>query len=297
VSERSEVPLLLHSLTEVGELVQGALDIVRARTIVEIGSEAGGMTELLVAWARGHEATVVSVDPEPPPRVRRLEQEGAPIRVVAAPSPEALGGVQGEAWIVDGDHNYATVTAELRHVFAAVALPRLVILHDVGWPCARRDSYYAPERIAEHERHPHSRRGGIVPGEPGTAASGLSGRGRFAWAEREGGSRNGVLTAVEDIMAEVGDLRLDVIPCLFGVGFLFPAAAPWAGALEAHLAPWSGAPLLEALERNRLALYIRVIELQDALDAEQVERDRLVAALHEQIGMLESEALARRASP
>lgn len=294
MSDRRALPLLLHSLTEVTEQVRGALEIVRPARIVEIGSESGGMTELLAAWAVEHGATVVSIDPDPAAYLRRLERESAALEIVAGASPAALDGIDGDVWFIDGDHNYATVTAELRHVFAAGTPPRLAVMHDVAWPCGRRDAYYAPERIAEHERHPYVSRGGVVPGEPGTVASGFSGRGQFFWAEREGGPRNGVLTAIEDTIAELGGLTFDVIPCLFGIGFLYSADASWAGALGAHLAPWSSSTLLDTLERNRVALYVRVLELQDALEAERADRDRLVAALHEQIARMEADALARR---
>jgi len=294
VSEPREIPLLLHSLVELAEQLRGALDIVRPTRIVEIGSESGGTTTLLTAWAVANDATVVSVDPEPPAVLRRLADEGGPIEVIAGASPGALEGVDGEAWLIDGDHNYATVAAELRHVFAPGCSPRLAIMHDVGWPSARRDAYCAPERIPEPERHPFLLRGGVVPGDPGIVPSGFAGHGHFSWAQHEGGPRNGVLTAVEDVSAELGELRFDVIPCLFGVGFLYSAGAPWADALSAYLAPWSGAELLETLERNRLALYVRVLELQHEVTAERAERDRLVAALHDQIAGLESRSLALR---
>ena len=93
-----------------------------------------------------------------------------------------------------------------------------------------------------------------------------------------------MLTAVDDFMAEVRGLRLDVIPCIFGVGFLYPRDAAWADELAAYLAPWAGADLLDALERNRLMLYIRVIELQDAAERERAQRERVLAMLHDQLG-------------
>ena len=58
--------------------------------------------------------------------------------------------------IIDGDHNYFTVSEELRLIAeraAGAALP-LLLFHDVGWPHARRDDYYAAERIPEADRRP-----------------------------------------------------------------------------------------------------------------------------------------------
>lgn len=289
------MPLLLHSLTEVTEQIGAALEIVAPSSLVEIGSETGGMTRWLVDWAVEHNAHLVSIDPGPPAGLSELVATGAPLRILAEASPAGLDGLEADVWIIDGDHNYATVRAELAHVFDSGGGARLAILHDVGWPCGRRNAYYAPERIPEADRHEYSYRGAVVPGDAGLAETGFSGQGAFAWATREGGPRNGVLTAVEDTMDELGGLRLDVIPCIFGVGFLYPEDAPWASALAERLEPWAGSELLGRLEANRQALVQRVLELQAALAAEGAERDRLFAALHEQIGELEIRSLGARA--
>ncbi|MBL7373602.1 class I SAM-dependent methyltransferase, partial [Escherichia coli] len=75
--------------------------------------------------------------------------------------------------------------------------PLLALMHDVSWPCARRDCYYAPDRIPEEHRHPHSFDGGVSLGQPDCLPNrGFRGAGSFAWALHEGGPRNGVLTAV-----------------------------------------------------------------------------------------------------
>ena len=71
----------------------------------------------------------------------------------------------------------------------------LVFLHDVHWPCARRDFYYAPERIPTEFRQPYDYEGGAVPGHSALVrGGGFRGAGQFAWAVREGGPQNGVLT-------------------------------------------------------------------------------------------------------
>ncbi len=133
-----------------------------------------------------------------------------------------------DAVIIDGDHNYYTVSEELRLIeeSAREATLPLIALHDVCWPHARRDTYYAPERIPPEQRQPLARDAMVAPGEPGVASSGL----RYAWAaEREGGPRNGVLTAIEDFMGEREGLRLALVPAYFGLGLLWAEEAPWAG--------------------------------------------------------------------
>ena len=78
-----------------------------------------------------------------------------------------------------------------------------------------------------------------------------------------------MLTAVEDAIikrsAAGTKLAWCVIPAVFGLGILFDATAPWAAEMAAKLLPWHEDQLIGTLERNRLANYLRVIEMQDTL--------------------------------
>ena len=55
--------------------------------------------------------------------------------------------------------------------------------------------------------------------------------GYFAWAQHEGGPRNGVLTAIEDFLEEKHhsgrELGFAEIPAVFGLGILFDLDAEW----------------------------------------------------------------------
>ena len=95
----------------------------------------------------------------------------------------------------------------------------MLILHDVGWPYGRRDLYYAPERIPAEFRQPY-RRGGMRPGR--SALVGNAGMNRdMANAEHEGGPRNGVMTAVDDFVAEHDQpLRVVVVPIFYGLAIV-----------------------------------------------------------------------------
>ena len=154
--------------------------------------------------------------------------------------------------VIDGDHNWWTVHEELRLLGerAPGADFPLVFFHDVCWPHGRRDDYFAPELIpAEHRQPLAGGQGGLVPGEPGLVAGGLP---YPKSAAREGGPRNGVLTAAEDFAAERPDLRLAVIPVFFGFGVLWPTEAPWAAAVARIVDPLDRHPVLERLEGNRV---------------------------------------------
>ena len=126
--------------------------------------------------------------------------------------------------IIDGDHNYYTVSEELRLIDERAPGARpLLMLHDVGWPHGRRDAYWTPERIPEEHRQPMVERPFIFPGEPGVVDAGMP---MYAAAEREGGAGNGVLTALEDFLDRRGDLRLAVLPPFFGFAVAGIATPP-----------------------------------------------------------------------
>jgi hypothetical protein len=182
-----------------------------------------------------------------------LDEQRADLHLIRATSHEALAGVElTDAIVLDGDHNYFTVAGELRLVADAAAggpLP-LMLFHDVGWPHGRRDSYAAIEQIPPEELpHPVVEGGGLFPGEPGIRPDGLP---MWHSAAREGGERNGVLTAIEDFMAERDGLRLAVIPSFFGFGVMWETDAPYADALAELLDPWDRHPVLQRLEDSRV---------------------------------------------
>jgi hypothetical protein len=122
--------------------------------------------------------------------------------------------------------------------------------------------YYDPASLPPDAVHPHDYERGVTVGCPGVVKHGFCGEGEFAWAREEGGPRNGVLTAVEDFLADRPDFELHIVPCIFGLGVLYPKHAPYAAELGAALTPYLENPLLGRLEENRLVLYLRVLEQQ-----------------------------------
>jgi hypothetical protein len=284
-------PLNLHSLDAFGEVPIGVLDVVRPARIVEIGGEGATFTKSLVAWADRHDAAVLCIDPLPSDALRRLAAESR-LELVEGYSPEALDQIEPcDLYVVDGDHNYAVVRRELE-VIAAQAPDACVMLHDVAWPCARRDFYYGPERLPEKDVRPHSFSRGIsINSGEMTDTGGLSGAGAMAIAEQAGGERNGVMTAVEDVR---GDRELAVVPCIYGLGVLYPPTASWAGALKDFLAPYDGSALLGTLEANRLQLLDRVLAAQAENERRGARFDQAIAALEERIAALSAENLRLR---
>jgi Methyltransferase domain len=289
---KGEVPWTLHgrceyasdpgqwgaSLINDAEVMIACLDAAAPESVVEVGAYAGDLTRLLLEWAEGSGARVWAIDPEPQPELVQLDEDRSDLELVQAPSIEALERIPlPQAAVIDGDHNYYTVSEELRLIgekASGADLP-LLMFHDVCWPHARRDSYYIPERIPEEHRQPIVEGAGLFPGESKVRLGGLP---YHYAAELEGGPRNGVLTAVEDFVAEREGLRLAVVPAFFGFGVVWHRDAPWAEALAAVVEPLDRNPLLERLEANRVfhlaSMHSQMV--QAAIAQQRVARQEVV---------------------
>ncbi|MCX7017317.1 MAG: HAD-IA family hydrolase, partial [Candidatus Sumerlaeota bacterium] len=263
--------LLLHSLVNFRGFIRPLLDALEPSSMCEIGIEGGMATEFLLGYCRERVCRYVGIDPSAPDEARRRIEEAGQ-RFDARPSLEALRALPPcDVYFLDGDHNYYTVSNELRLILEAAETARrrpCVFIHDIGWPWGRRDLYYDPSRIPPEERHPYDYELGVRLGNPGLAPGGFRGLGRYACATREGGPRNGVLTAVEDVMKERPSLlRLISVPAVFGLGVLYAPESLDSrqravfDAFDETLE--SSGDLLRNLEHNRLSLYLRVLYLQD----------------------------------
>jgi len=265
--------LLIHSMSEFIDLILGALRLAKARHVVEIGVEYGGTSNQVAAYVGGVEGSLISIDPAPKPDFLDWVATAPHVRHIAAPSLEALDEVhEVDAWLIDGDHNWYTVYNELKRIEEINrrdGRPMLAFLHDIAWPSGHRDMYYAPQRIPDEYRHSYDYDGGAIPDRTALVPGrGFRGMGHFAWATHEGGPRNGVRTAVDDFRAEARQIgrpyAFGEVPAVFGLGVLFTPDAPWSDALADLLVPYHRNRLLAALERNRIANYLRVLDLQDA---------------------------------
>jgi hypothetical protein len=241
------------TLLPFARILLSLLDVVAPGVVIEVGADRGDFTRELLDWADGAGAKITAVDPEPAPELLELAERRPELSLVREPSPEALREVApAQAIFLDGDHNYFTLSSELSLIAERSGdggLP-LLIVHDFGWPHAHRDTYYSPDRVPEEHRQPLAHGVLVAPGNPGTTTVGV----RFEWAaEREGGARNGVRTAVEDFISNSDGMRLAIVPAFFGLGIVWEEKAPWAGAVAEILEPWDSNPMLERLEEIRLA--------------------------------------------
>jgi hypothetical protein len=285
--------LYLHSMANFDPIIGGALDIVGARRIVEVGAEGAIFSSFLAEYAAAKGGDVRCVDPAPSDALRDLGHREAGVTLLEEYSPPALDQLQdADTYFLDGDHNWHIVSGELRAIrdrLLDADQPAIAILHDVHWPCARRDMYYEPDRIPADERQPYTYDSGISPGNEGLDPHGFRGAGVFAVAEVEGGPRNGVLTAVEDFVEQTPGLVHRIVPCVFGAGFLYAESAPWAEELDAYLAPYDRSPLLERLEANRIALYLQVLRLQDEVERRIGLQTHVISGLRRRVAELEGQ--------
>jgi hypothetical protein len=203
-------------------LIRPALEAAEARVVVEVGSEGGRHTRRLLDWCAARHARLHVVEPEPQYDVAELEAaHGERLVFHCAPSLEVLDRLgRVDAVLIDGDHNWFTVYRELKLLESTQRshFP-LVVLHDVGWPFARRDMYYDPARIPAPYRHPYAQ-GGLRRGAPAfIEGDGLAPE--LYKAIEEGGPQNGVLTAVEDFLRETElGLRFELVSVDFGLGLI-----------------------------------------------------------------------------
>jgi hypothetical protein len=243
---------------------------------------------VLVDWAAVSGARVLAIDPAPQPGLVELASEHPSLELIRETSLDALPTIElPEVVIIDGDHNYYTVASELRLIGERIRGPELPLLlfHDVCWPHGRRDDYFDPDQIPSEYRQPVvGERSGISPDDPGSKPDGLP---YHRSAAREGGLRNGVLTAVEEFVGMHDRLRLVVVPAFFGFGAVWHAGAPWAERVAAVLDVYDRNPLLERLEANRIHHIAQEHALRVALWSAQERQERQERVLRR---LLESSA-------
>ena len=257
MSALEEIPIL-GSLADLAEIIIECLNISGARSVMEIGAEYGDFTAVLGAWAAGTSASIISIEPEPSDRLLSVVDRSPSVRLIAGRSPEVLSQLDTcDAYIVDGDHNYYTVSRELRAIVAPqedAKNPPLLVLHDVAWPWGRRDTYYVPDALPKSEINPFTFDGGLLPGISEVVPFGIVNAGAWAMATTEGGARNGVQTAVDDFLLTEGRYGYFKVPVIFGLGILYPKSAPYRQQLETFVSALNENPVLERLEQNRLQL-------------------------------------------
>lgn len=240
-------------------LIMPVLTMVKPKRIGEIGAAEGGNTRVLYEFLKEQQGQLVTIDPFP--RGSFVDWVKQSNQVVTHLSDYSLNCIHKagrvDAWFVDGDHNWYTVFNEL-HLIDQLAktngIPALIFLHDIGWPCGRRDMYYDPSKIPAEHRQPYSSELGVMLDKNELINGGLKGP---SWALQEGGPKNGVLTGVEDfIQSTPTKYHWINIPAVLGLGILVAEAHPFAKAIIEFYAPYHNNAVLALMEHDRISQYL-----------------------------------------
>jgi Methyltransferase domain len=258
------------------QVIRPLLEAVEPEVVAEVGAAAGAHTRRLAKFCRSRAITLHVIDPAPgfepselgDPAHGFVFHRGRSLEVLPAAGPVDVA-------LLDGDHNWYTVTHELRllerSARAAGAAAPIVVCHDVCWPYGRRDAYYDPEAIPAECRQPWQR-AGILPGRD-TLVQGRGLNAEFANAKREGGARNGVMTAIEDFVATASEpFELTVLPELHGLAIVAASGRLDADPrLRRTIARWETAEgraaLAPLVERERRRLLVASADLRRRLAA------------------------------
>ncbi len=247
------------------------LAALQPRRLCEIGVDQGLFTRRLLAWGRENGCAYVGIDPAPGASVAELVSPDG--RLAVGRSLDVLPGLEPcDAYFIDGDHNYHTVRHELDLIARAdSASGPIVFVHDVSWPFARRDMYHQRDAIPPEARHPASEELGVTLESNDLVAGGLRSPGQYAIAQQPGGERNGVLTAVEDFLADTAghDWQSVIVPLAYGLAILCrPASLPEGCRAvfdELRTAFKTLGGFLESCEANYLTLYLYAEEAKTRL--------------------------------
>ena len=199
---------------------------IKPKHIVEIGSDKGRNTRNILKYCEENNAKLTSIDPKPNFDVDKLKKQyGEKFDLYQDLSLRTLPFLDDfDVILIDGDHNWYTVYNELKTIEKISKKSNkypLILFHDICWPYGRRDLYYNPETIPEEYVLPYDEKGMIPNQKVLSADKGLNDHG-LKNALYEGGKQNGVLTAIEDYIAESPlDLMFYSIPAYYGLGILF----------------------------------------------------------------------------
>ena len=195
------------------------------RSICEIGSRTGTSADHLLKLPL---ESYTIVDPCLDEDLGEKYAGESRVHVIKSNSLDALASGEHlgpaspfDCILIDGDHNWYTVFNELRLIRerALVRPGGFIFLHDVDWPYGRRDLYYQPDTVPAEFRHPFAQKG-MIRGQSALAeVGGLNSH--YNNALHEGGPKNGVLTAIEDFLAQhPQDYRFFRIHYQWGLGVL-----------------------------------------------------------------------------
>jgi len=260
--------LLLHSMAEFSSIIFPILETIQANTIGELTAADQENLKFLHLWLSGRQGKLVVLDANCPDEfIDWIDSVDDLVTYVPQSGIDGIAQMPAvDAWFVHGHPNWFNVYHELAEIYETAKKnqqPMMIFLQNVAWPCARRDWYASPNSIPENFRQPHTWNGD----DAADAMKIMNSRENktYACALKEGGERNGVLTAVEDfVLNHADEFYWALIPSIFGLGVLFSRNHPRASEVARIIAPYHQHPLLINLEKNRMANYLMAYDLKSS---------------------------------
>jgi len=207
-------------------LIEPILRIAKPRLIIEVGAGHGQLTSALLSHCVDSGAKLCIADPNPKfdiDELRRKHPELCEWQSTLALNALSQIGCEGDLIFLKGDPNWYTVLNSLRLIEKlrgknGNSFP-IILVGGTSWPYARRDAYIDPSTIPSIFALPY-RRKGVRPGQPEPVDwGGLNPSWNHALYENE--LQNGVLTAVEDFLAETKlNLHSFMLPIFGGITVL-----------------------------------------------------------------------------
>lgn len=280
-------------------IIEPALQTIHPLVMVEIGVGEGLQTKLALEYCKKTGATLHGIDPMPHIPVSEWLAAYAPHFVFHQEmSLNVLGDIENvDAVLIDGDHNWYTVYHELllleKRAIVSGTFP-LIFLHDTSWPYGRRDLYYTPDTIPAAFKKAHAKKGLSPFQKQLLEEDGINAH--LDNAIEENNLQNGVLTAIEDFLAQSRlSLRFMQVPGLHGLGII--ASQEMVDAhpdLSAFLHGMNNSPAMQAhldtMEKERVQFLMRLNQekgnaevihsLNNALDEIEEERQTLLEELN-----------------
>lgn len=282
----------IYSMANFVPLIEPLLATLRPKHICEIGTEKGLNTRFLLNFCESFGSRLSLVDPT----LEDDELSGHHAVVqYAQTSAEFLEKENDvDLYLIDGDHNFETVSLELKLIAESVDADRrmTVLLHDTSWPCARRDLYYDPVRMTSPLEYSTDR--GISLFSSNLDKEPWGRKEPVSIALSEGGPRNGVLTAIDDFFENpfASGWRRTSIPSCYGLTIMWFDKGFDAAEREAFNSICGLfdriRPFLATLELNRILLLTQLQKSGDVwerqketigeqgrrLESQRQERDR-----------------------
>lgn len=250
----------LYSMVNWAPIYVPLLDSLRPNRIVEIGSENGDNTMVLGQYCISNSIELHVVDTYP-----IINNELAKSKLINyhnCRSIDFIKNFQGaEVYFIDGDHNYHTLSEELKLIEEADSnkMPLLLLIHDTGWPNGSRDSFYDLNTI-EGEIPEHCDKNGPLPWKNYLDKRGF-GAGLVSFALKEGGKNNGLRAAIKEFISLRKEWKYSFFSPFYGLCFLcknYKLSLPFSKYFTKIIdAMETVEPIFATLEWNRLLLYIK----------------------------------------